>query len=190
MAPLTLYPSAQQTSGLGLGRLFGGNSASERDRNRMLRSITAGALRALGFVHDRGVIHGSIGSGSLLLSTFNDAESARVIVKFDNFGFARRIVLPPPPSSSSSSKSTPDALFPSPRALDNDDSPLVLGQRGDRRQLTVVLMECFLSELSTQGPSNFTSAEAVQRVLSEVFDWNVQRYRQVIIIERGFNNSK
>lgn len=37
LAPLALYPSAQQTSGLGLGRLFGGQQAALRDRWRMLR---------------------------------------------------------------------------------------------------------------------------------------------------------
>ena len=37
LAPLALYPATQQTSGLGLGRLFGGGSATPRDRVRMLR---------------------------------------------------------------------------------------------------------------------------------------------------------
>lgn len=37
LAPLALYPSAQQTSGIGLGRLFGGQDSSLRDRWRMLR---------------------------------------------------------------------------------------------------------------------------------------------------------
>ena len=37
LAPLALYPSAQQTSGIGLGRLFGGQDGALRDRTRMLR---------------------------------------------------------------------------------------------------------------------------------------------------------
>jgi hypothetical protein len=37
LAPLALYPSAQQTSGIGLGRLFGGQDSSLLDRSRMLR---------------------------------------------------------------------------------------------------------------------------------------------------------
>lgn len=58
------------------------------------RSICRGALAALAYCHSRGVVHGSLGSGSVLLSTFSDAEAERLVVKLDNFGFARRI-LPP-----------------------------------------------------------------------------------------------
>jgi hypothetical protein len=84
MAPLALYPAAQQTSGLGLGRLFGGAAAAARERGRMLRAIAAGALRALAYCHERGVVHGAVGAGSLLLSTFDDASSMRLVVKLDN----------------------------------------------------------------------------------------------------------
>ena len=37
LAPLILYPAAQQTSGIGLGRLFGGQGSEMRERARMLR---------------------------------------------------------------------------------------------------------------------------------------------------------
>jgi hypothetical protein len=180
-APLTMYPSTQQTSGFGLGRLFGGNSAAQRDRTKMLKAITAGAIKAVGYVHDRGVIHGSIGSGSLLISTFNDSDWLRVVVKIDNFGFARRIVVPRllRGGGGSSAKSP---LYPAPIPLpqEADDSPLSLGQKADRRQLAVVLFECILGALSTSGPSDVTSTEAVQRILGEVFDWDFDRYRQYI----------
>lgn len=86
MAPVQLYPASQQTSGLGLGRLFGGEAAAKRERARMLRAIAAGALRALAFVHGSGVVHGAIGSGSVLLSTFDDSSSMRLAVKLDNVG--------------------------------------------------------------------------------------------------------
>ncbi len=39
LAPLALYPSAQQTSGIGLGRLFGAADSSMTDRARMLRCV-------------------------------------------------------------------------------------------------------------------------------------------------------
>lgn len=55
LAPLALYPSAQQTSGIGLGRLFGGQDSSMRDRARMLRQgCSAGWLRRQGGRGDRG----------------------------------------------------------------------------------------------------------------------------------------
>ena len=184
MAPLALYPSTQQTSGLGLGRLFGGNSSAQRDRFRMLRSIAAGAVRALGYVHDRGVIHGSIGSGSLLLSSFSDQDSARLVVKIDNFGFARRVVVPGSGQSKAGKAGSKgsDPLYPAPFPVSSeaDDSPLALGQRGDRRQLAVVLLECMLGALSSTGPTDATSAETVQRVFGDVFEWDAEKYRQYV----------
>jgi serine/threonine protein kinase len=182
MAPLTMYPSTQQTSGFGLGKLFGGNSAAQRDRTKMLKAIIAGALHAVGYVHDRGVIHGAIGSGSLLISTFNDSDWLRAVVKIDNFGFARRIIVPRLLRGGSSSIDTQSSLYPGPIPIpvDADDSPLSLGQKADRRQLAVVLFECILGALSNSGPSDFTSAESVQRILGEVFNWDFDRYRQYI----------
>ena len=48
-----------------------------------------GTLQALAFCHGRNVSHGSMGSGSVLLSTFDDRRANDLIVKLDNFGFGR-----------------------------------------------------------------------------------------------------
>lgn len=53
------------------------------------RSVMRGTLQALAFCHSRNVAHGSMGSGSVLLSTFDDRRANDVIVKLDNFGFGR-----------------------------------------------------------------------------------------------------
>ena len=53
------------------------------------RSIMRGTLQALAFCHCRSVAHGSMGSGSVLLSTFDDRRANDLIVKLDNFGFGR-----------------------------------------------------------------------------------------------------
>lgn len=50
LAPLALYPSAQQTSGIGLGSLFGGQGAAVRDRLRMLRCAPVLQLAAGGWI--------------------------------------------------------------------------------------------------------------------------------------------
>jgi serine/threonine protein kinase len=55
----------------------------------LCRTIAKGALQALSFCHERGVAHGSLGSASILLSTFDDRKARDLIVKLDNFGFAR-----------------------------------------------------------------------------------------------------
>lgn len=48
-----------------------------------------GTLQALAFCHSRSVAHGSMGSGSVLLSTYDDRRANDLIVKLDNFGFGR-----------------------------------------------------------------------------------------------------
>ena len=53
------------------------------------RSIMRGTLQALAFCHCQSVAHGSMGSGSVLLSTYDDRRANDLIVKLDNFGFGR-----------------------------------------------------------------------------------------------------
>eukprot|EP00887_Chlorella_sp_A99_P006053 scaffold22.g6053.t1 len=180
LAPLSLYASAQQTSGLGLGRLFGGQAAAVHDR-----AIARGALEALAFCHERGVVHGALGSGSLMLSTFDDRAHTRLVVKLDNFGFSRLIKLPSPGAAGSSAAAggtaaaggggarQPRALFPAPGPAAPDDTPLALGRREDLRALGVVLLECLLSALARGGPSQLTSAESIQRLLGDVFHYSL-----------------
>jgi serine/threonine protein kinase len=147
----------------------------------MLRSIARGSLQALAYCHEQGVVHGALGSGSVMLSTFDDRSAARLVVKLDNFGFARRVTLPKAPSSRGSSSqgaSDPPAAASQPASLATDDTPLALGQREDLRALAVVLLECILSALAFSGPSQLTSAESIQRLLGEVFSWGVDEFRQ------------
>ena len=54
------------------------------------RSIARGALTAVAYCHSKGVAHGSLGSGSFLVNTFEDRRADSVIVKITNFGFAQR----------------------------------------------------------------------------------------------------
>ena len=61
------------------------------------RAIARGAVAALAFCHERGVAHGSLGAASFLLSTFDDRRAAELIVKLDNFGFARMLHRPHAP---------------------------------------------------------------------------------------------
>lgn len=63
-------------------------------RELRCRKIARGAVEALAYCHERGVAHGSLGSGSILLSTFDDRKSADLVVKLDNFGFARMQQVP------------------------------------------------------------------------------------------------
>lgn len=53
------------------------------------RLIAKGIIGALNFCHSNDIAHGSLGSGSVLLSTYDAREAQEFLVKFDNFGFAR-----------------------------------------------------------------------------------------------------
>ena len=55
----------------------------------LCRSICKGVLEALSYCHNRGVAHGSLGPGSILMNTFRDQQSRDLIVKLNNFGFAQ-----------------------------------------------------------------------------------------------------
>ena len=60
----------------------------------MGRAIAAGALQAVAFCHSHAVAHGSLGSGSLLLSHLDDRRPEQLLVKLDNFGYAYRMDAP------------------------------------------------------------------------------------------------
>ena len=58
-----------------------------------IRSILRGVMEAVIYCHTKGVVHGSLGSGSVLLSTFDDYAADSLKIQLDNFGFAA--YLPP-----------------------------------------------------------------------------------------------
>ena len=48
------------------------------------RRAAAATLQGLAYCHNRGVVHGSLGSGSVMLSSFDDKTARRLVVKLDN----------------------------------------------------------------------------------------------------------
>ena len=55
----------------------------------MTRLRFAGCLTALAAVHDRGIVHGSVGSGSFLASSLDEHARNRLVVKMDNLAFGQ-----------------------------------------------------------------------------------------------------
>ncbi len=94
LLPLAAYPTARQNtpSYKGLLWLVAQPPDPVQLRWDMLRRITLGMLRALCYCHGRGVVHGSVGASSFLLSTFEDHKSEELVVKLTDFGFARMVV--------------------------------------------------------------------------------------------------
>ena len=177
MAPLSLYPQAEQADS-GLDRWFGGVESATRDRLCMIKAICKGILTSIGYCHDRQVVHGSLGSGCFLLSTFRDQEWPRLIVKIDNFGFSRHIKL----LKNEDLGQSPDNSIPANQTKKGhgDDTPLDIGCREDLKQIAVVIMEIVLSSLSEDGVSQSTSSEAIQKLLGDVYDWDIYRYQEYV----------
>ncbi len=67
-------------------------------------------------------------------------------------------------------------LYPSPEALD-DDHPLSLAQREDLKAAGLALLETIICALADGGPSDYTSSDALQRLLCDVFSNDVKAFR-------------
>jgi serine/threonine protein kinase len=168
--PLSMYPETQQTSGYGLGRLFGAEQAAMRNRKSMICSIVKGMLKAVSYCHERSVAHGSLGSGTFLLSTCNDRDWSSLVVKVDSFGFA------------SFGRSIE-------RFGVEDSNSFDAAIKADRRQLAVIVLECILSSLEEGGPSELSSAASIERVLIDVYSWDVPSYRQYVEEENRWSDA-
>lgn len=154
LAPLSMYSGAQQTSGMGLGRLFGSNNTAYMNRKCMVKSVIKGMLEAVAFCHDKSVAHGSLGSGTFLLSTFNDQDHARLLVKLDSFGFAKM------------------------GNVMNQDGSFARAMQADKKKLAIIILECVIS--SFEGPADITSSRSIERLLVDVYLWNVPDYKRYI----------
>ena len=171
-APLTMYPSAQQTSGMGLGRLFGAEKTSVSNRKKMIRAIIKGMLEAVEFCHSNLVAHGTIGSGTFFLSTYNDQDWQRLIVKLDSFGFASL---------------GGNAAQKYPYGLRDKDASFQEAVRMDKRQLAIVILECVLSSLEDGGPSDISSSSSIERLLIDVYSWDITTFKEYVEEENAWS---
>ena len=118
----------------------------------------AGALRAVAALHARGTVHNSLGAGSLMVNTLDDARASRLVVKLDNLGFAQTFTGPSGAGS----------------ALDR-------GRRGDQTALAVTFCELVFGSLSTEAGSGglpVADGTSVSRLLLEVFSRDTNKFRQ------------
>eukprot|EP00884_Botryococcus_braunii_P022362 jgi/Botrbrau1/880/Bobra.0167s0005.1 len=141
----------------------------------MVRSIAKGALEALAYCHERGVAHGSLGSASILLSTFDDRKSRDMVVKLDNFGFARMLQVP--------GLAGQRGLYPGPLPVDRDDHPLLLAQKEDLQALGLAVLETVFCALADGCPSDKTCGDALSRLLLDIYDKDTQLFRKYCLAE-------
>ncbi len=58
-------------------------------RHLWLRSLSRGLVAAVAHCHGSGVVHGSLSSGTVFVSSVEDRDARDLYVKLDNFGFGR-----------------------------------------------------------------------------------------------------
>lgn len=194
LQPLSHYAAAAQSAqepglfGRGVSALWGsrGGSSEEaastalRSRCAMVRSIVRGAVAAVAYCHQRDVVHGSLGAGSLLLSTYEDLRWQEVIVKLDNFGFARQY---PSAGSSAHPPVTQSPLFPGPLPL-GTENPSALGQREDLQALGLVALELVFAALAEGSTA---TGPALQRLLMDVFASDTRAFRKYCLNEADWS---
>eukprot|EP00967_Tisochrysis_lutea_P052913 scaffold65650_cov33-Tisochrysis_lutea.AAC.4 len=86
-------------SGIG-GGLFGGQGGPPAARREWVRAVARLSLEALAGLHARGVAHRSLGSSSLLVSTYDQREHSSLRLKLIDFGFATTAALLTPEETS------------------------------------------------------------------------------------------
>jgi hypothetical protein len=108
----------------------------------------AEALRAVAALHMRGIVHNSLGTGSLMVNTLDEARAKDLLVKVENFGFAQQF----------SGNLGPGSAFDR-------------GQRADQEALAVTFCELAFGSLVMDGGRTVprTDAVAFQRLLLEAF---------------------
>jgi hypothetical protein len=168
-APLEGYSVAQQTSGFGLGRLFGAEQRALNDRHCMIRAIIKGMLEAVAFLHDASIAHGALSKAVFRLSTFDDKDWTRMAVKVDGLGVA-----------------TYGGQMPAPL------TPVFSGDfqqrcRMDRQRLGLLILELVVSSLSTEARTEGTTeVTRLERVLTDVFSNDVEKFRLYISEESAY----
>lgn len=165
MRPATAYPAYQQPEPV---RWFGGEKRAAAQRRFFLKAFISGSLAALRFCHERGVVHGSIGSGCLMLSTYADREGPSLVVKLEGLGFGRDI----------KGAALSPAGIPATAGVSAEDSPLALALLEDRRAMAVALLEViFGALLGPDAESGEGWASVAQRLLLDVFKGSVADLR-------------
>lgn len=197
MQPLSSYPTAAQSGADRPPPLLPWITRTDPfvAAKRMLRQIAACVLRCLAYAHTRGVVHGSIGPSSFLMSTFDNSGSKDLHLVLADWGFARYVSRPAAAAAAgAASGSQPGpagspTLYPNPMPLSSEDDPLALGQKEDLQAAALALLEVMSCALAQDGPdgpaASGMSGPALQRLFGEVFGWDVRQLREHVVEEPG-----
>ncbi|GLC37103.1 hypothetical protein PLESTB_001391400 [Pleodorina starrii] len=137
-----------------------------RARYSMLRSLARALLRAVAHCHDAGVVHGSLSSGTVFLSSTRDEDAESLFVKLDNFGFGRLDPAGAPLGLSSPQLPGQDIDSTSPRE----------GRKHDLQATALTLLETFSAATAT-SPSGALPRTSLTRLLFEIYSDDVAALR-------------
>ncbi|PNH11832.1 hypothetical protein TSOC_001332 [Tetrabaena socialis] len=138
-----------------------------RARHRTLRALARGLLGAVAFCHAAGVVHGSLSSGTVFVSSTDDADAADLFVKLDNFGFGRM-----DPAGAPLGLSSPQLP-----GQDMDSTLPREGRRHDLQAIALTLLEVF-SAATAAGPNGALPRPTLTRLLFEIYQDDIPSLRQ------------
>ncbi|GIL74994.1 hypothetical protein Vretimale_2595 [Volvox reticuliferus] len=138
-----------------------------RARHAMLRAVARALLGAVAHCHSAGVVHGSISSGTVFLSSIRDEDADSLFVKVDNFGFGRL-----DPAGSALGLATPQL----PGQDIGSTSPKE-GRKHDLQATALTLLETFAAATAT-STSGALPRTSLTRLLFDVYPEDVAGLRQ------------
>eukprot|EP00775_Hariotina_reticulata_P006747 gene6747-6967_t len=158
-------------------------AAAIQGRYSLLQGIAEQLLQALSFCHQRGVAHCGLGTGSVVLNTWQDKDVDRLMVKLDNFGLSR--LYPHPletPSSAdvlaSFAAGSGNGGNTSNKILSISEDTDALQQRQEDLQAAALLLtEVFMVGAAAAG-AEVMDVPALKRLLFDVFHEDLALFKE------------
>ncbi|KAG2436895.1 hypothetical protein HXX76_006414 [Chlamydomonas incerta] len=138
-----------------------------RARHAMLRSLARALVGAVAHCHGAGVVHGSLSSGTVFVSSTDDADAEGLFVKLDNFGFGRL---------DRSGTSPLGLATPQLPGQDIDSTAQREGRRFDLQATALTLLEV-ISAGTASSPAGALPRPTLTRLLFEIYADDVAALR-------------
>lgn len=169
LKPLNMYMDAAEPP-KGQASFFKKKEVAEAEawaaRHLWLRSLSRGLVAAVAHCHGSGVVHGSLSSGTVFVSSVEDRDARELYVKLDNFGFGRL-----DPTGGVLGLSGPQLP-----GLDLDATAPQEGRRFDMQAVALVLMEVFAAGTATSAAGALPRA-TLTRLMFDIYDNDVDALR-------------
>jgi len=142
-----------------------------------IRIVLQQSMEALAFCHARSVVHRSLSSSSILLTTHKLDEAGKLEVYLTNFGTGVDMSRGLDALGSSFLNMALDAGIRNPMEI------ATLARNEDTHALGLALTEFVFSMLSKSGPSERTAANSLERIMEGLFQLDVDEMREYFAAE-------